>query len=251
MLFCHGSPSYQLHGGHIGVDLFFVQSGFLITSILLNEWRDTGGISIPHFYLRRACRLLPAAYSVLLFATLFAPLVQDPAELQGYGKDALAVLFYVFNWRLVDLYASGIGIFHNHLLSHYWSLSVEEQFYVIWPALLLVLLRLRASKPTMIALFAVGIMAPAIGRAFLWRSGSSLEIYFRSDLRMDGLVWGAMLAYLAHHKCFLLALRCAGMLVSQASVCFASFLICRGLTLSAMVPFTAGGSRSSASCRLS
>lgn len=121
VMFCHGPPSYQLHGGHIGVDLFFVLSGFLITSILLNEWRDTGRISIPHFYLLRACRLLPAAYSVLLFATIFAPLVQDPAELRGYGKDALAVLFYVFNWRLVDLYANGIGVFHNHMLSHYWS----------------------------------------------------------------------------------------------------------------------------------
>lgn len=196
---CH-APALQLRGGHIGVDLFFVLSGFLITSILLNEWRDTNRISIPHFYLRRACRLFPAAFSVLLFATVAAPFVQSHDELQWAGKDATAVLLYVFNWRLAELYQSGVGVFHNHMLSHYWSLAVEEQFYLIWPAFLFLLLRIRAPKPAMLAFFAVGIIAPAVARAALWREGPSLELYFRSDLRVDGLLWGSALAWFAHHK---------------------------------------------------
>lgn len=199
VILCHAPPAYRLYGGHVGVDLFFVLSGFLITSILLNEWRDTGRISIPHFYLRRACRLFPAAFSVLLFATIAAPFVQPAEELRGSFKDAASVLFYVFNWRLVDLYANGDGYFHNHMLSHYWSLSVEEQFYLLWPAMLVLLLRLRVPAVPMLAFFAFGIIAPAVGRALLWQHGPSLEIYFRSDLRVDGLVWGATLAWLAHH----------------------------------------------------
>lgn len=200
VILCHAPPTYQLHGGHIGVDLFFVLSGFLITSILLNEWRSTGRISIPHFYLRRACRLFPAAFSVLLFATAAAPFIQPAEELHGRLKDAAAVLLYVFNWRLVDLYTGGVVYFHNHMLSHYWSLSVEEQFYLVWPALLLLLLRLRAPRIAMIAFFAAGIIAPAAGRALLWEHGPSPEIYFRSDLRVDGLMWGAALAWLAHQN---------------------------------------------------
>lgn len=197
---CHLPSQYRLAGGNTGVDLFFVLSGFLITSILLNEWRDSGRISIPHFYLRRAFRLFPAAFSVLLFATLAAPWVQPSAELKEAGGDALAVLFYVFNWRLVDLFETGRGVFHNHMLSHYWSLSVEEQFYLIWPALLLLLLRLRAPKAAMLAFFSAGIIVPAVARAVLWKHGASLELYFRSDLRVDGLLWGSALAWLAHHK---------------------------------------------------
>jgi peptidoglycan/LPS O-acetylase OafA/YrhL len=194
------APIFGLVGGNIGVDLFFVLSGFLITSILLNEWRARGTISISLFYLRRALRLFPAAFLVLLFAMIFARFVQPSSELEGSGKDALAVLFYVFNWRLEWLYSNEIGNSHNHMLSHFWSLSVEEQFYLIWPGLLLTLLRLKASKPLMLAFFAAGILAPAAGRLMLWHAGPSLELYFRTDLRVDALMWGAMLAWLAHNE---------------------------------------------------
>lgn len=105
------APIFRLVGGNIGVDLFFVLSGFLITSILLNEWRARGKISIYLFDLRRVLRLFPAAFSVLLFALIFARFVQPSGDLEGSGSDALAVLPYVFKWRLVWLYSNEHGIF--------------------------------------------------------------------------------------------------------------------------------------------
>jgi peptidoglycan/LPS O-acetylase OafA/YrhL len=190
----------RLRGGNSGVDLFFVLSGFLITTLLLNEWQSSRRISIPHFYFRRACRLFPAAFSVLLFATIAAPLVQPSETLSSWGWDAASILTYVFNWRLAYLYAHGMGAHHNYLLSHYWSLSVEEQFYLIWPALLLLALRLRASNLTMGVLFAVGILSPWIARAILWKHGPSIELYMRSDLHFDGLVCGVGLAWFNHQN---------------------------------------------------
>lgn len=88
---------------------------------------------------------------------------------------------------------------HNHMLSHFWSLSVEEQFYLIWPGVLPLLLRFKASKALMISLLGLGILAPAIARAWLWHDGPSLRLYFRSDLRVDALIWGAALAWLVHN----------------------------------------------------
>jgi peptidoglycan/LPS O-acetylase OafA/YrhL len=199
VLLCH-APAFRLAGGNLGVDLFFVLSGFLITSILLNEWRQRDAISIPKFYLRRALRLFPAAFSVLLFALVFARFIQPAEQLQWWDIDALAVITYVFNWRLAWLYSGATGHFHNHMLSHFWSLSVEEQFYLIWPGLLLMLLRLKASRRLMVTLFAAGIAVPLIARILLWHGGPSLDLYFRSDVRVDALVWGAAFAWLMHNK---------------------------------------------------
>lgn len=203
VLMCHAPAEFRLVGGNIGVDLFFVLSGFLITSILLNEWRDRETISVRHFYYRRILRLLPASFSVLLFAMIAARFIQPPEQLRAWVWDALSVIFYGFNWRLVWLYSDDTGYFHNHMLSHFWSLSVEEQFYLIWPALLLTLLRSKASKPLMIAIFATGILAPTIARIMLRHDGPSLDLYFRSDLRLDGLVWGSALAWLVHNDMIL------------------------------------------------
>ena len=195
VLLCHISP-YRLAGGNIGVDLFFVLSGFLITSILLNEYRSTGTISIKLFYLRRALRLFPAAFSVVVFVFVYTAVV-TPELLRGTLTDLLAVVTYVWNWRLVWLHSNALGG-GNGMLSHLWSLSVEEQFYIIWPGLLLMVLSLRQSRPVLLALFAIGIISPAMARLALWKSGPTVTIYFSSHLRADGLMWGAMLAWLMH-----------------------------------------------------
>ena len=131
---------------------------------------------------------------VLIYTAIGTPAISPHISL----IDVLAVVTYVWNWRLVWLYSSGIGSDHNWMLSHLWSLSVEEQFYIIWPGLLLLALRLKSSRQIMFSLFAVGIIGPAVARLMLWRSGTSLQIYFSSPLHADGLMWGALLAWLPH-----------------------------------------------------
>jgi peptidoglycan/LPS O-acetylase OafA/YrhL len=122
-------------GGFLGVEVFFVLSGYLITALLLAEWHDQGRIDLTAFWLRRARRLLPALCillaNVLAFTVLFLP--EEVASLRG---DALATVGYVLNWRLIfeqKSYFETVG--RPPLLQHLWSLAVEEQFYLLWPLL--------------------------------------------------------------------------------------------------------------------
>lgn len=195
VLLCHISP-YRLAGGNIGVDLFFVLSGFLITSILLNEYRSTGTINIRLFYLRRALRLFPALFSVVFFVAAYTTIMM-PEQIGATLVDIAAVATYVWNWRCVYLHAFDLGG-GNGMLSHLWSLSVEEQFYIVWPGLLLVVLSLRAAKPVLLAVLAIGVLGPALARLAIWKSGPTIAMYFSSHLRVDGLMWGALLAYLIY-----------------------------------------------------
>jgi len=192
-----GHISDQLFpGGRIGVDLFFVLSGFLITSILLGEYRQTGSISVPRFYLRRALRLFPALFSVVLFGVIYAWFTEDPARFDNTITDAKWVVGYIWNWRLV---MSGQNVAdHQHMFMHMWSLSVEEQFYIIWPFLALALLWLNPPRWAIGGLFAAGILGPEIGRLIFRTDPFSLSMYFNGALRSDALMWGAGLAWLLH-----------------------------------------------------
>ncbi|MEM9303889.1 MAG: acyltransferase family protein [Pseudomonadota bacterium] len=133
----HVWPS-AVPGGYVGVDVFFVISGFLITRLLATELSATGTISISHFYARRARRLLPAATCVIAAVLIARPLFST-LYWSALPAEALASLFYVQNWHLgfqaVDYFAieSSAGP-----LQHYWSLSIEEQYYLVWPLLCLV-----------------------------------------------------------------------------------------------------------------
>jgi peptidoglycan/LPS O-acetylase OafA/YrhL len=193
LVFCIHTTPTLMEGGRIGVDLFFVLSGFLITSILLREYGQLGSIHLGHFYIRRILRLYPALVSVVLFVIIYST-IWSPELFDRTLADARAVLLYYFNWRLVSMWPD--MTVHNSMFSHLWSLSVEEQFYIVWPLLTLCVLRFRLPRPVIFAAIAAGIVLPAIARAWLWPGGLALDIYFRTDLRFDGLMWGALTAWL-------------------------------------------------------
>jgi peptidoglycan/LPS O-acetylase OafA/YrhL len=153
VLLYHGDVAWA-RGGYLGVDAFFVLSGFLITTLLLAEWRTSGAIDLPSFWRRRARRLLPALFLVLgavaLFATTWAP-----ADMLGRLRgDAFATLGYVANWRFVTSSQSYFAQFTSPSpLQHVWSLAIEEQFYLVWPPVFLLLLHLtRGSRRVLLAI---------------------------------------------------------------------------------------------------
>lgn len=174
-------------GAFFGVDLFFVLSGFLITTLLLIEHEQTGRLALRRFYWRRLLRLMPALAVFLLTYCLVAPLVWP--ELDDIYSDALVSILYLADY--------GIAFFDSpDTLLHMWSLSVEEHFYLLWPLVLLLILRLtpRGQRWWPIALLWL------LGT--LWRAGWVLEgqvfykVFFRFDTRFSGLMAGALLATL-------------------------------------------------------
>ena len=125
-------------GGFVGVDVFFVLSGYLITGLLLRELRQSGTISLPAFYARRARRLLPAALLVLFVTLVLAVVVLPPLQVGDVGGDIAAAALYVSNMRFgiqaTDYFQAAQA---PSPVLHYWSLGVEEQFYLFWPAIVL------------------------------------------------------------------------------------------------------------------
>ena len=187
-------------GGFLGVEVFFVISGYLITALLLAEWRQRGRIDLKTFWLRRARRLLPALY-VLLVTTLAFAVVFLPGEIAGLRGDVMAALGYVTNWYLIfgqESYFEAVG--RPSLLQHLWSLAVEEQFYLIWPPILALGLcigatRLRRRRVLTVVLF--GAVASAMAMALLYVPGvDPSRIYYGTDTRATGLLCGAALAFL-------------------------------------------------------
>ncbi|HEY2703999.1 MAG TPA: acyltransferase [Candidatus Dormibacteraeota bacterium] len=178
-------------GGLIGVDLFFVLSGFLITTLLLEERRLTGRISLARFYTRRVLRLMPALMLLLLGCVVVAALASN-TTLGGSTLRAVPfTLGYVANWA----YASGADL---GALAHTWSLSVEEQFYLLWPLLLIALLRWGGPRAALAACF-WGVLLVFAVRGLMVASGASwLTVYGGSETRADALLAGCTLALAAH-----------------------------------------------------
>jgi len=184
-------------GGFLGVDAFFVLSGFVITRSLLDEDRRRGAIDLVRFWSRRLARLLPALLLLVAAVAVYA-FVRRIDGLQAFRADAVAALLYVSNWRFL---ARGEGYFATtaapSLLQHTWSLAVEEQFYLVWPVAVAFALRCRRDRSTLLALAAGGAAASAalqIGLAF--GGASATRLYFGSDTRAQSLLMGATLACL-------------------------------------------------------
>ncbi len=179
-------------GGFIGVDVFFVLSGFLITSILVGERAKTGRVSFARFYARRSARLLPALVLLLIGFDLWSH--HQGVKWSALVKPSAAALFYVSNLAQVYFLKSMI---HTGL-SFTWSLAIEEQFYLVWPALLLFGV-LRFAKTRHAVLISVGgaALLSALVRLYIWNWGGAYpSAYMRLDARADGLLLGALCAFL-------------------------------------------------------
>ncbi len=184
-----------LPGGFLGVEVFFVLSGYLITSLLVSEYRETGRIDLKSFWIRRARRLLPALF-LLLLATLTYAVIFLPQQVTQLRSDAVAAALYVTNWWLIfdhKSYFEEMG--RPSLLKHLWSLAVEEQFYLIWPPLFaLGISRLRERKMILGVLGAAGLSTVLM--AILFQPGvDPSRIYYGTDTRAAELLIGAALAF--------------------------------------------------------
>jgi peptidoglycan/LPS O-acetylase OafA/YrhL len=177
-------------GGQTGVDIFFVLSGFLITILLLEEWNLKAAISLKRFYFRRALRLLPALLAFLVVVEGYSLFRLHGEYFWKVQKAVLAIVFYCSNWmRVFNLDSMGP-------LAHTWSLSVEEQFYLLWPPLLLFFLA-RIRKKQIVVFLAFAVMAVVLHRYLLWsREGSWERIYNGTDTHLDGLLIGCIAAFL-------------------------------------------------------
>lgn len=197
----HLFPGWWMHGGFIGVDVFFVISGFLITSLLLREHDESGRIALGSFWRRRARRLLPALLVVLTVCSSAAWLIGGDV-LVGLGRQLIGALLFGYNWTAVIDGADYFGSGGSELFRNLWSLAVEEQFYLVWPLVLLVLLLLpRAWMRVSAALAAAA--ASAVWMAVIVASGSAdpltlgarvTRAYFGTDTHAFGLLLGVAVA---------------------------------------------------------
>jgi peptidoglycan/LPS O-acetylase OafA/YrhL len=197
MLF-HGQVPWP-RGGYLSVDLFFVLSGFLITTLLVAEWRARGRIDLASFWSGRARRLLPALLALLAGIAVYAALLAPAARLAAVRWDALSTLLYVANWRFAFTHLSYFDQFGDASpLTHMWTLGIEEQYYLVWP--LLVIAGLRLAKGNLRALLA-WTLAAALGSAtlmaLLYRPGEDpSRLYYGTDTRAPALLLGGALAFL-------------------------------------------------------
>jgi peptidoglycan/LPS O-acetylase OafA/YrhL len=182
-------------GGFLGVDVFFVISGFLITALLLAEWQRDSWLDVVHFWKRRALRLLPALLLLLVAVWVAVPfLASDQAgRLQG---DIRAAVTYVSNWRLIfqhQSYFEATG--RPPLLQHLWSLAVEEQFYLVWPLVLWCGLGLRRRASRLVWWILAAAAGSAVLMAALYEPGTDpSRVYYGTDTRVGAILVGAALA---------------------------------------------------------
>ena len=182
-------------GGFLGVDVFFVISGFLITALLLAEWRRDAWLDVAYFWKRRALRLLPAVLVLLVGVWVVVPILapEQAGRLQG---DIRAALAYVSNWRLIfehQSYFEAAG--RPPLLQHLWSLAVEEQFYLVWPLVLWAGLGIRRTARRLVWWILAAAVASAALMAVLYEPGTDpSRVYYGTDTRAAAILLGAALA---------------------------------------------------------
>jgi peptidoglycan/LPS O-acetylase OafA/YrhL len=190
--FIFGSERGWMPGGFMGVEVFFVVSGYLITSLLLAERRDKGGVSFKNFWVRRARRLLPALW-LLLAAVCAYSLLFLPNSIDILKGDVFAALVYVSNWWQIVSHRSYGDVLQPELLKHLWSLAIEEQFYLFWPVILIFGLK-RLGRQTMI----LGMLATAAVSTILLAAISLTSLtfaYYSTFTRLSGLLLGGVMAF--------------------------------------------------------
>ncbi len=184
-----------LIGGFLGVDLFFALSGFLITGLLLAEHGSSGRIDLVLFWKRRARRLLPAA---LLFLILITPLMYvfgTIAQVESARDGVVPAMLYVANWAQIADSAQYWALFTDPSpLTHLWSLAVEEQFYVLWPLIALLVLRGKRARLQLGVVTAVGIVVSFVAMLVLFDAASPTRVYMGTDTRAASILVGALAA---------------------------------------------------------
>ncbi len=196
LLYHAGVPGFG--GGYVGVDVFFVLSGFLITGIIVRELRETGTLDLPAFYARRARRLLPAAALALLATVIASVLFLPPLRVADVAADGAAAALYVSNIRFAvqatDYLQADLA---PSPLLHYWSLGVEEQFYLFWPALLLVVSRVGWGTPGRLAVVVGVVSAGSLALSLGLTQVNAPWAFYSLPTRAWELGLGAAIALLA------------------------------------------------------
>jgi peptidoglycan/LPS O-acetylase OafA/YrhL len=183
-----------LPGGFLGVDVFFVLSGFLITSILLTEFQGRGRIDIKNFYLRRARRLLPALFTMLTVITIVTWLFARD-EMNRLRGDVIAAVTYCTNWTQIVWNRSYFDqLSRPSLLQHLWSLAVEEQYYLIWPIVLVALLATRKRWVTLLVPVALTAGSLLLMAGLYHVGQDTARVYYGTDTHISPILIGSILA---------------------------------------------------------
>ncbi len=182
-------------GGLLGVGVFFVLSGYLITDLLVSQWDRRGRIDLKDFWFRRARRLLPALLSMLVVVLTWITLVH-PSELASLRGDVIAAVLYVSNWWYIYHHVSYFALYGPQSpFTHLWSLAVEEQFYLLWPLVLLVGLKYLPKRRWLIVVVLLAAGLSALDMAVLYHPGTNPDrVYYGTDTRAFSLLIGAAVA---------------------------------------------------------
>ena len=198
----------QVKGGFLGVDVFLVLSGFLITTLLLREGITNKRINIVAFYGRRVRRLLPCLLLVMIAVIFFGRYVADQLQLEELQGDAISSVFYFANWRFIS---SGGGYFEQFgslsPLRHLWSLAIEEQWYLIWPLVVVGLLKLvglpsGCRRWVWAVVTSTGALISVLLMVLLVNDANTNRVYYGSDTRVQALLIGTTLAVLFYGRAF-------------------------------------------------